>query len=212
MGIVYYRQGKQEEALGAYSKALEIQLKVLGPEHPDVAGSYGNLGNIYNSQGKQEEALGAHGDLEPAEKNVLRAVYYLRNKGQFVSYASQLLRREPPQWQQDRKLSWGEKEFDVETYVDGKYVRKLKAKNVVCHLWDGETCLGEKYLYKEGRPCRYARAHQPGRSTLNLEKLRDQAARYQVGHKIPELLENMCNRSGRSPLSDKGRIPGQENP
>lgn len=38
----------------------------------------------------------------------------------------------------------------METYVDGKYVRKLKAKNVVCHLWDGETCLGEKYLYKEG--------------------------------------------------------------
>jgi hypothetical protein len=88
--------------------------------------------------------------------------------------------------------TWDEKEFDVETYVDGKYVRKLKAKNVVCHLWDGETCLGEKYLYKEGRPCRYARAHQPGRSTLNLEKLRSQAERYQVGHKIPELLENMA--------------------
>lgn len=146
---------------------------------------------LWEARRVRMEALGAHGDLDPFEKDVLRAVYYLRNKGQFVSYASQLLRREPPRWQQDRKLSWGDKEFDVETYVDGKYVRKLKAKKVVCHLWDGETCLGEKYLYKEGRPCRYARAHQPGRSTLNLDKLRDQAERYQIGHKIPELLREM---------------------
>ena len=44
----------------AHSKALEIELKVLGPEHPDVAASYNNLGTVYTEQGKQEEALGAH--------------------------------------------------------------------------------------------------------------------------------------------------------
>ena len=38
---------------------LKIQLKVLGPEHPDVAESYNHLGFVYKSQGKQEEALGA---------------------------------------------------------------------------------------------------------------------------------------------------------
>ena len=153
------------------------------------------------------EKLGRHGDLEEHEKEVLRAVFYLRNKGQFVSYASQLLRRQPPQWQQDRKLSWGDKDFDMDTYADKKYVRKLKAKNVVCHLWNGEVCMGEKYLYAEGRPCRYARAHEPGKSTLNLLKLREQAERYQVGHKIPELLREMAE-AGR-PGTPGGRQLGR---
>ena len=53
-------QGKHEEALGAHRKALEIRLKVLGPEHPDVAASYNNLGTINGRQGKQEVSLGAH--------------------------------------------------------------------------------------------------------------------------------------------------------
>jgi tRNA (guanosine-2'-O-)-methyltransferase len=138
------------------------------------------------------EKLGRHGDLRDFEKEILKAVFYLRNKGQFVSYASQLLEREPPKWQRDRKLDWGDKSFSMDEYVDDKYVRKLKAKAVRCHLWDGKQCLGEKYLYKEGRPCRYARAHVPGKSTLDVEKLRAQAERYQVGHKIPELLQTLA--------------------
>ena len=136
------------------------------------------------------EKLGKHGDLDERERDVLRAVYYLRNKGQFVSYASQLLRRSPPRWQQERNLDWGDKEMDMDRYVDGKYVRMLKAKNVVCHLWDGEVCLGERHLYKE-RTCRYRRAHHPGQNTLDLDKLREQARRYQVEHRIPKLLQEL---------------------
>ena len=52
--------GKLEEALGAHSKALEIKLKELGPEHLDIAMSYCNMGAVYRIQGKLEEALGAH--------------------------------------------------------------------------------------------------------------------------------------------------------
>ena len=42
LGNIYRSQGKLEEALGAYSKALEIRLKVLGPEHPDVVRQLGD--------------------------------------------------------------------------------------------------------------------------------------------------------------------------
>ena len=52
LGTVYNSQGKHEESLGALSKVLDIQLKVLGPEHPDVATSYNNLRAVYDDQGK----------------------------------------------------------------------------------------------------------------------------------------------------------------
>ena len=44
-------QGKYEEALDYYNKALTIKINKLGEDHPDVAG------NVYQNQGKYEEAL-----------------------------------------------------------------------------------------------------------------------------------------------------------
>src|SRR5262245_51096918 len=35
LAIVYDSQGRDEEALAAYGRALAIKEKVLGPEHPD---------------------------------------------------------------------------------------------------------------------------------------------------------------------------------
>ena len=40
-----------------YQKALEIDIKVSGQDHLDVAASYNNIGNVYDRQGKYEEAL-----------------------------------------------------------------------------------------------------------------------------------------------------------
>ena len=37
-------------------RALDIELKKLGPEHVNVASSYGNLGSVYEELGKFEEA------------------------------------------------------------------------------------------------------------------------------------------------------------
>ncbi len=34
-------------ALENYKRALEIQIKVLGDQHPDVASSLNNIGNVY---------------------------------------------------------------------------------------------------------------------------------------------------------------------
>ena len=54
---VYTSQGKYEEALDQYGRVLEIEIRVLGQDHPDVAASYNNIGIVYDSQGKYEEAL-----------------------------------------------------------------------------------------------------------------------------------------------------------
>ena len=57
MAIVYKNQGKYEEALAMYEKALSISLKKLGDDHPDVATTYNNMANSIQDQGKYDEAL-----------------------------------------------------------------------------------------------------------------------------------------------------------
>ncbi|NLL53751.1 MAG: tetratricopeptide repeat protein, partial [Clostridiales bacterium] len=52
-----YHTALYKEALVWYQKALAINIKTLGPEHPDTATSYNNIARIYDSQGKYEEAL-----------------------------------------------------------------------------------------------------------------------------------------------------------
>jgi hypothetical protein len=42
----YQNQGKLDKAIEFGEKALSIQIKVLGEEHPDVASSYNNLGLV----------------------------------------------------------------------------------------------------------------------------------------------------------------------
>mmetsp|Transcript_15940 Transcript_15940/g.25510 ORF Transcript_15940/g.25510 Transcript_15940/m.25510 type:complete len:117 (-) Transcript_15940:174-524(-) len=51
--------GKYPEALTEYKKSLAMRLKVYGTEkpHPDVAGSYNNIGSLYYSMGKYPEAI-----------------------------------------------------------------------------------------------------------------------------------------------------------
>lgn len=48
------------------------------------------------------DKLGYHGNLTEKEIEILRAVFYLRNKGVFQQYASILLRQKPPEWQVHR--------------------------------------------------------------------------------------------------------------
>ena len=40
IGRVYYAQGKHDNALTAWKEALQIQVKALGHDHPDVAKTY----------------------------------------------------------------------------------------------------------------------------------------------------------------------------
>lgn len=133
------------------------------------------------------EKRGRHGDLREEEKEILEAVFYLRNKGQFVSYASELLKRHPPEWQAYRG-DWQGKEFEQQDeYIDSRYQRKMGAKTMCCHLWDGNKCFGEEYLYPGGRRCRFAAAHVPGKSTLDIERFEKQCAMY--GKEIRDVLD-----------------------
>ena len=43
--------GKPEEALVHMQRGLEIELKLFGSDHPDVAVSYQNLAAVYQRQG-----------------------------------------------------------------------------------------------------------------------------------------------------------------
>ena len=43
-------QGKLEEAIELYKKAIAIRIKVQGADHPDIAANYSNLGLVYKQQ------------------------------------------------------------------------------------------------------------------------------------------------------------------
>ena len=51
-----YRQGHCDRAIVVAKKALEVAEKALGPDHPDVAESLGNLAWLYDTQGKYARA------------------------------------------------------------------------------------------------------------------------------------------------------------
>ena len=57
IGLVYQQQGKNEEALDQYNRALDIRIRVLGHDHPDVAGLYNNISDVYHHKGKVKEEL-----------------------------------------------------------------------------------------------------------------------------------------------------------
>jgi len=57
IGVVYYSQSQYERALEYYQKALEINIKVSGQDHLDVASSYSNIAVVNGRQGKYEEAF-----------------------------------------------------------------------------------------------------------------------------------------------------------
>ena len=47
LASLYIDQGKYEEALPHYLRALTIMEKLLGVEHPNVAASLNNLASLY---------------------------------------------------------------------------------------------------------------------------------------------------------------------
>jgi len=61
MGMLYDEQGRYEEALEAYGRALAVRRKALGEEHPSTASTLNNMAVVYQRQGRYEEALEAYG-------------------------------------------------------------------------------------------------------------------------------------------------------
>ena len=50
IGEVHRNRGEYDKALEHFQKALAIELKKLGPEHPDVAISYSNMAYVYKAK------------------------------------------------------------------------------------------------------------------------------------------------------------------
>ena len=50
IGALHEQKGEYDKALEHYQKALAIDLKQLGPEHPYVAGSYYNMAYVYEAK------------------------------------------------------------------------------------------------------------------------------------------------------------------
>ncbi len=57
LGLVFWHQGNYPEAVAQISSAMEMEEKLLGPDHPDLADCHNNLGGILSEEGKQDEAL-----------------------------------------------------------------------------------------------------------------------------------------------------------
>jgi tetratricopeptide (TPR) repeat protein len=55
--VELYQAGRYPEALSLAQRALEIDEKALGPEHPDTAVSLNNLAGLYDASGAFEKAL-----------------------------------------------------------------------------------------------------------------------------------------------------------
>jgi tetratricopeptide (TPR) repeat protein len=60
IGLVFYEKGDYENALVEYRNCLEINSKVLGPDHPLTATSYNNIGGVYYKKGDFDNALVEH--------------------------------------------------------------------------------------------------------------------------------------------------------
>ena len=57
IAVVLWKQGKLAEAMELYQEVLRVRVATLGPEHPDVAATYLNMGAACNEMGKYVEAI-----------------------------------------------------------------------------------------------------------------------------------------------------------
>ncbi|CAF4481408.1 unnamed protein product, partial [Rotaria sp. Silwood2] len=60
LGLFKSDQGKYNEAVQFYQKALVLEEKTLLPNHPDLAYSYNNIGNVYDKMGEYSKALSSY--------------------------------------------------------------------------------------------------------------------------------------------------------
>src|SRR5262249_10934322 len=57
LALLYKNQGKYAEAEGLYKRALVIQEKTYGRDHPDVAQSLNDLAGLYQNENRYADAL-----------------------------------------------------------------------------------------------------------------------------------------------------------
>jgi eukaryotic-like serine/threonine-protein kinase len=96
MGYVYENLGLYPRAQSLDQRALDIQRRVLGPEHPDTLSSMNNMANVLSAEGRYPEAEKLQREtldirrrvLGPEHPQTLQSLYNLANvlehKGQYA--------------------------------------------------------------------------------------------------------------------------------
>ena len=56
LALLYKTQGHYVQAEPLYKRALAINEKALGPDHPSTGTSLNNLAQLYSNQGRYEDA------------------------------------------------------------------------------------------------------------------------------------------------------------
>ena len=57
IGAAYNYKKEYNNAIDYYYKSIEIQLKILGYDHPNTETSYTNIGSVYNYKGEYDNAI-----------------------------------------------------------------------------------------------------------------------------------------------------------
>jgi len=183
-GGIYHLQGKVDEAVRAHEEAILLKEKALGPEHPDVGLSEGNLGIALQDLGRNQEAL-AHEDRAIA---ILQAGYgaehpevavQLSNRGETLNALGRF--REARESFERARIIW-ERELGLDN------------RSVAYAL----TGIGESYL-GEGDPVSALAALERAykiREAQETEPSRRAATRFALGRALWE--SNRDRRRGRA--------------
>jgi len=60
LGLLLYTLGDYDQAIDIHTKSLNINVKVLGTQHPQVATDYNNLGLAWHEKGDYDQAIDFH--------------------------------------------------------------------------------------------------------------------------------------------------------
>jgi tetratricopeptide (TPR) repeat protein len=71
LALVYYAQGKYDEAIKLYQEALEIAKKTIGTEHSEYATRLHNLAYVYYIQGKYQETIKLYQEVLEIDKKTI---------------------------------------------------------------------------------------------------------------------------------------------
>ena len=107
MGLLHKIQGKFDDALGYFNKALTIRKNIYHEKHVDIADSLCNIGSVYSSKGQYEKALEYYNEAAERQKQIFNLehpevakIYFeialvLNKKGQYdktLEIANDILR------------------------------------------------------------------------------------------------------------------------
>lgn len=96
-GMILHTLGNSKEAIEYYTKSLDINLKVYGESHPNVARDYNNLGSAWFQLGDAQKAIAyftkalniykaEYGDNHPITLKVRSRLESIKKSSKYTSH------------------------------------------------------------------------------------------------------------------------------